>query len=151
MHRTACFFLAAALSGAVRETVMVPMRDGVKLATDVYRPEAPGKYPVVLSRTPYNKAGLRAVSEYFADRGYVALGQDVRGRFESQGDFYPFVNEGLDGYDAIEWAASQPWSNGKVGTWGASYLAWDQYHAAMYRPPHLTAMFADVGGASLID
>ena len=145
------FFLALTLPGAVRETVTVPMRDGVKLATDVYRPEAPGKYPVVISRTPYNKSGQRSVSEYFAERGYVALSQDVRGRFESEGDFYPFINEGLDGYDAIEWAARQPWSNGKVGTWGASYLAWDQYHAAMYQPPHLTAMFADVGGASLFD
>ncbi len=151
MPRTICFFLALTLTGAVRETVTVPMRDGVKLSTDVYRPDAPGRYPVVISRTPYNKAGLRGVSEYFAERGYVALAQDVRGRFESEGDFYPFVNEGLDGYDAIEWAARQPWSTGKVGTWGASYLAWDQYHAAMYQPPHLTAMFADVGGASLID
>ncbi|HYM11415.1 MAG TPA: CocE/NonD family hydrolase, partial [Bryobacterales bacterium] len=73
--------------------------------------------------------------------------QDVRGRFASEGDFYAFVNEGKDGYDIIEWAAAQPWSNGKVGTFGASYLAWDQYAAAMYEPPHLVAMFANVGGA----
>ena len=63
--------------------------------------------------------------------------------FRSEGEFYAFVNEGKDGFDAIEWAAKQPWSNGKVGTFGGSYLAWDQFHAAMYKPPHLVAMFAD--------
>jgi len=134
-------------------TVMAPMRDGVQLATDVYRPTragtpVEGKFPVLLYRTPYNKSGQRQDGAYFAQRGYVVLSQDCRGRFASQGEFYAFVNEGKDGFDAIEWAASQPWSNGKVGTIGASYLAWDQYHAAMYRPPHLVAMFALVGGAN---
>ncbi len=133
-------------------TVMVPMRDGVRLATDVYRPArggraVEGRFPVILYRTPYNKNGLVKDASFFARHGYVVLAQDCRGRFASEGAFYAFVNEGLDGYDAIEWAAGQPWSNGKVGTAGASYLAWDQYHAAIYRPPHLTAMFALVGGA----
>ncbi len=75
----------------------------------------------------------------------------MRGRFASEGRFYGFVNEGPDGYDTIEWAAAQPWSDGQVGTFGASYLAWDQYFAAMLRPPHLMAMFAVVGGANFYD
>jgi hypothetical protein len=138
------------------ETVMAPMRDGVRLATDVYRPArggvaVEGRFPVVLIRTPYNKQGSRGVGAWFAQRGYVLVAQDCRGRFASEGDFYAFVNEGKDGYDAIEWAAAQPWSNGKVGTYGGSYLAWDQYHAAMYKPPHLAAMFAIVGGAVFYD
>ena len=134
-------------------TVMVTMRDGVRLATDVYRPARGGRpvearFPVLLYRTPYNKSGLAKDAAFFARHGYVVLAQDCRGRFASEGKFYAFVNEGLDGYDTIEWAAAQPWSDGKVGTAGASYLAWDQYHAAMYRPPHLAAMFAVVGGAN---
>jgi putative CocE/NonD family hydrolase len=158
-----CLLLAAGCAARAAEYevhleagVMVPMRDGVKLAADVYRPArdgAPveGKFPVVLYRTPYNKAGLKNAASYFARHGYVAVAQDVRGRFASQGAFYPFVNEGQDGYDSIEWAAAQPWSTGQVGTAGGSYLAWDQYHAAMYRPPHLAAMYAEVGGANFID
>ena len=131
--------------------VMAPMRDGVKLATDVYLPEKEGKYPVLLYRTPYNKDGQKGAAAYFNKFGYAVVVQDCRGRFKSEGEFYPFVNEGKDGYDTIEWAAAQPWSNGKVGTIGGSYLAWDQYHAAMYKPPHLVAMFAIVGGANLLN
>lgn len=139
-------------SHAVSET-MVPMRDKVQLATDVYRPAragaaVEGKFPVLVVRTPYNKAGLARSGAWFAQRGYVVVAQDCRGRFRSEGDFYAFLNEGLDGYDTIEWAAAQPWSTGKVGTFGGSYLAWDQHHAAMYRPPHLEAMFAIVGGSN---
>ena len=124
-----------------QSTVDVPMRDGVKLSTDVYLPArakpAAGRLPVLLVRTPYNKNGQRSNAASLARRGFVVVAQDVRGRFASQGDFYPFLNEGLDGYDAIEWAAAQPWSNGKVGMFGSSYLAWDQYHAAMLQaaPP----------------
>ena len=157
--RIAVFFALAVAAGAQEfdsstvSTEMVAVRDGVKLATDVYRPArngqaAAGRFPVLLVRTPYNKAGSRGDGEYLARRGYVVLAQDCRGRFASEGDFYAFLNEGKDGYDAIEWAAAQPWSNGKVGTYGGSYLAWDQYHAAMYKPPHLVAMFAIVGGAN---
>src|SRR2546425_11563441 len=140
----------------VAAEVMVPMRDGVKLATDVYRPARAGKvvegrFPVLLYRTPYNKAGQKGTGIYFAQRGYIVAVQDCRGRFGSQGEFYAFVNEGKDGYDAIEWAGTQSWSNAKVGTIGGSYLAWDQYHAAMYNPPHLSVMFALVGGANFYD
>jgi putative CocE/NonD family hydrolase len=136
-----------------RTTEMVLMRDGVRLATDIYRPArggqpAEGRFPVLVYRSPYNKDGNRKSALHFAQRGYVVVAQDCRGRFASEGQFYAFVNEGSDGYDTIEWAAAQPWSNGKVGTLGASYLAWDQYLAAMRRPPHLAAMFANVAGAN---
>lgn len=130
----------------VRTNVMAEMRDGVRLAADVYLPSAEGKFPAIVYRTPYDKRGVQGAGMYFAARGYAVVAQDVRGRFKSEGDFYAFVNEGPDGYDTIEWAARQPWCDGRVVTNGASYLAWDQYHAAMYRPPHLVAMFADVGG-----
>jgi hypothetical protein len=132
---------------------MVAMRDGVRLATDIYLPSkdgAPvsGRFPVIVIRTPYRKASIKPTGLSLASHGYAVVAQDCRGRFDSEGEFYAFVNEGTDGYDTIEWAAAQEWSNGKVGTSGPSYLAWDQYHAAMYRPPHLTAMFAGVGGAN---
>jgi putative CocE/NonD family hydrolase len=134
-------------------TLMVAMRDGVKLATDVYRPArngvaVAGKFPALVTRSPYNKSGERRRGEFFARHGYVFVAQDTRGRYQSQGEPYPLVNEGRDGYDTIEWAAAQPWSNGKVGTTGASYLAMDQYAAAIERPPHLEAMYAAVGGAN---
>jgi putative CocE/NonD family hydrolase len=154
----ACAALSAAenFDSVATSTAMVPMRDGVKLSTDIYLPArgekaADGRFPVLVYRTPYNKAGNRTAANFFARHGYAVLSQDVRGRFDSEGEFYAFVNEGPDGYDTIEWAAGQKWSNGKVGTIGASYLAWDQYFAAMYRPPHLIAMFANVGGATFFD
>lgn len=137
----------------VVSTEMVRMRDGIKLATDIYRPVRGNqvvneRLPVLVGRTPYNKTELRMGGEYLARRGFVVIAQDVRGRFASEGNFYAFLNEGKDGYDTIEWAAAQPWSNGRVGTYGGSYVAWNQYHAAMYKPPHLEAMFATVGGAN---
>jgi uncharacterized protein len=122
--------------------VMIPMRDGIRLAADVQLPEKPGKYPVIVVRTPYgkySKAGYEQ-AEYFARRGYVYVNQDVRGRFDSEGDFQVLVNEGRDGYDTIEWLARQPWSDGNVGTFGGSYSAWDQWLAAEEQPPHLRAM-----------
>ncbi len=136
----------------VEKNVMVPMRDGVKLATDIYRPAKqsvplPGRFPVLVDRSPYNKSGIRKEGIFFAQHGYIVVAQDCRGRFASQGQFYPLLNEGKDGYDAIEWSAAQPWSNGKVGTVGASYGAWTQYTAAMLAPPHLVAMFPVVGGS----
>lgn len=137
----------------LEKNVMVRMRDGVMLATDVYRPArngavTTGKFPVIVYRTPYNKNGEWKDGIFFATHGYVVIAQDCRGRFASEGKFYPLINEGKDGYDTIEWAQSQPWSNGKVGTAGASYLAWTQYTAAMLDPPHLVAMFPAVGGSN---
>jgi len=122
----------------------VPMRtrDGVTLYADVYRPDAPGRFPVLVMRTPYDKSVDMALTEkdYFPSRGYVVVVQDTRGRFLSEGVFYPFIHEAEDGYDTIEWAARLPWSDGNVGTVGQSYLALVQYFAATTRPPHLKAM-----------
>ncbi len=134
-------------------TEKVAMRDGVKLATDVYLPakdDAPleGRFPVLVTRSPYNKNGEKRRGQYFAAHGYVFVAQDTRGRYQSEGEPYPLIHEGKDGYDTIEWAAAQPWSNGKIGTTGASYLAMDQYAAAIESPPHLVAMYAAVGGAN---
>src|SRR5690242_18886923 len=96
--------------------VMVPMRDGVRLATDLYFPavdggQAPGAFPVILERTPYDKRGLGSVAtaKFFARHGYVCALQDVRGRFNSEGEWYAFAKEGPDGYDAVEWLGTQPW------------------------------------------
>jgi putative CocE/NonD family hydrolase len=135
-------------------TVMTPMRDGVRLAGDLYRPArdnkpAEEKLPVLIQRTPYSKAALQRSATVLARRGYVVLVQDCRGRYASEGNFYPFLNEGADGYDTIEWAAAQPWSNGTVATWGGSYTGMNQYTAAMLRPPHLAAMFIQMAGSNL--
>jgi uncharacterized protein len=143
----------------VAKNVMVPMRDGVKLATDVYMPAregmpVEGKFPALISRTPYGKEpgpGSPNIARLFAERGYVAAVQDCRGRYASQGTFYIDVNEGKDGYDTVEWAAAQPWSNGKVGTYGGSYLAQVQNALAVLRPPHLAAMFVMVGTSNYFD
>lgn len=120
----------------------VRMRDGVELSVDVYRPEADGKFPVILTRTPYVKTSALATGRRFASQGYVYVAMDVRGRGDSDGRFVPYRNEGLDGYDSIEWCAAQPWSNGKVGTYGGSYLGRDQWLAAVHQPPHLETMVA---------
>src|SRR4051812_24679428 len=101
----------------------VPMRDGVELSADVYRPDNGAAHPVILSRTPYVKAReiVIEMSSWFAQRGYVFVAMDVRGRGDSDGAFSPYRNDGIDGYDAIEWCAAQPWSDGNVGTLGGSY------------------------------
>lgn len=118
----------------------VPMRDGIDLAVDVYRPDAVGRFPVVMMRTPYGRQ-VGAIATDFARHGYVYVAMDVRGRGDSGGQFVPWRNEGPDGYDSIEWCARQPWSNGKVGTEGLSYPGYDQWLTAIMQPPHLTAMF----------
>ncbi|MGH7559937.1 MAG: CocE/NonD family hydrolase [Gemmatimonadales bacterium] len=123
--------------------VPVPMRDGVVLRADVLRPAGPGPFPVLVYRTPYGKD--RAVERYSmfrraVARGYAVVAQDVRGRYASDGRFDPYRQEGRDGYDTIEWAASQPWSNGDVGSFGLSYPGAVQWLAAVERPPHLRAM-----------
>lgn len=122
--------------------VLIPMRDGVRLVADLWLPEAPGRYPVLLARTPYLKTGLQLNewAAYFAARGFVVALQDTRGRGDSGGTFDAFFQEGRDGYDTIEWLAKQPWSNGRVGTFGPSYLATAQWLAARERPPHLACM-----------
>lgn len=120
----------------------VPMRDGVTLSADIYRPAAPGRFPVILVRTPYDNglASNRRAGKQWATLGYVYAVQDVRGRGDSDGEFYPLVTEAKDGYDTIEWLARQPWSNGRIGTTGGSYLGWTQVYAAIENPPSLKAM-----------
>lgn len=126
--------------------VQIPMRDTAKLAADLYLPEGPGPYGVIVERTPYDKGDCQSKNAiYFAERGFAVLMEDVRGRYNSPGDFYWFRDEGWgnrqDGYDTIEWAGTQPWSNGKVGTVGLSYSCFNQNMTAVTQPPHLAAMF----------
>ncbi len=119
------------------------MRDGVVLRADVYRPAREGKFPVLVFRTPYGKhhaARSDGVHLKAVERGYAVVLQDVRGRYASDGHFDPYRQEGKDGYDTIEWAASQAWSDGRVGTYGLSYPGAVQWLAAMEAPPHLVAM-----------
>jgi putative CocE/NonD family hydrolase len=149
--------------------IRVPMRDGVELAADLYRPgqaqvstsaqakgvpygpwapastivqPSPGPFPTIVVRTPYGRSHPDRIAEgrYFASHGYAVLVVDVRGRGDSDGRFIPYRNEAVDGYDTIEWAAAQPWSTGSVGTLGASYLARIQWLTALTQPPHLRAM-----------
>jgi uncharacterized protein len=127
----------------VEKDVAVPMRDGVILRADVLRPSSGGAFPVLVYRTPYGKEP--ALEEYATFRhaiehGYAVVVQDVRGRYASDGEFRPYENEGRDGYDTIEWAARQSWSNGAVGTFGLSYPGAAQWLAAVENPPHLKAM-----------
>jgi uncharacterized protein len=126
----------------VERAVPMRMRDGTTLRADVYRPDAPGKFPVLVMRTPYDKSQQLAMVEkdYFPPRGYVLIVQDTRGRFSSEGEFVPFVHEASDGYDTVELAAGLPWSNGRVAMVGQSYLALVQYYAATLAPPHLAAI-----------
>lgn len=132
----------------IRErNVMVPMRDGTRLATDLFRPDAPGRFPVLVNRGPYGKDDYVASPDhsvwFFPTHGYVVLSQDCRARFNSEGDCYnPLFQEVADGYDTVEWAARQPWSNGRVGTTGQSYLGATQYALATNNPlpPSLQAM-----------
>jgi putative CocE/NonD family hydrolase len=129
----------------IARNVMVRMRDGVSLATDIYYPAregraVPEKLPAVLQRTPYDKDRVEKVAAFFARHGYLSVVQDCRGRFASEGDFFPFVNEPKDGYDTIAWLAKHPACNGKVGMCGCSYLGWVQLQAATQRPPGLVTI-----------
>ena len=124
--------------------VKVPMRDGISLSADIYRPQGVEKAPIILVRTPYKKEMGEIQARYYARRGYVFVVQDCRGRFGSPGVWEPFVNESKDGYDTIEWLAKQPYSNGKVGMIGGSYLGWVQWWAAGTHPPHLVTMIPNV-------
>ena len=107
------------------------------------RPARGGPFPVLVYRTPYGKQDARTESTLFdraVKRGYAVVIQDVRGRYKSDGEFRPYQNEGRDGFDTIEWAARQPWSNGAIGTFGLSYPGAVQWLAAVQTPPHLKAM-----------
>jgi putative CocE/NonD family hydrolase len=140
----------------VLKNVTVPMRDGVMLAADVYRPAHAGRFvdtplPALLERTPYSKDHPDRVEVnglWFAERGYVVVIQDVRGRYRSEGRFSFLAQEAEDGHDTVEWVARQPWCNGKVGTMGLSYAGWTQLAAATQGSPHLGAMWVDEAGSN---
>ena len=126
--------------------VRVKMRDGVFLVADIYRPQAEGKFPVIMTRTPYNRKDP-TTGNYLASYGYVVIQQDTRGRFDSGGEFYPFKYEMNDGYDTIEWAARLPYADGRVGMYGGSYVGATQMLAAASNPPHLVGIFPYVTAA----
>lgn len=130
--------------------VEMQTRDGTRLRADVYRPDGPGPWPVLLRRTPYGKrlndlAANFNEAHFFASHGYLTVVQDTRGRFNSEGDWYPFVYEALDGYDAVEWASGLEGSTGQVGTFGQSYGCIIQYLTAAKRPPHLVTCIPTSG------
>ena len=130
----------------IENDVRVPMRDGITVSVDIYRPDASGRFPSILIRTPYNNNTDQAVAQgkWFAERGYVMIQADVRGKFDSAGDFYPFKNEPDDGFDTDEWIAKQPWFDGKLGTMGGSYVGFTQWSQAIRGSKYLTAMAATV-------
>jgi putative CocE/NonD family hydrolase len=140
----------------IEKNIDIPMRDGCVLKGDLFRPDSPEKFPVLLNRTPYDKKfpqityntldGIRA-----AQRGYNVMYVDCRGRFASQGTFTCFVDEPGDGYDTIEWAARQPWADGKVGMFGASYMGATQWLAATQAPPSLKAMVPSITASDYHD
>jgi len=131
---------AAGTSAVIERNVAMKTRDGVALRTDVYRPAGEGAFPVLLVRTPYNKDGFAGFGRRAAARGFMLVAQDVRGRYASEGEWYPFKHEIDDGYDAVEWAAALPHSNGKVGMFSGSYVGATQMLAAIGRPPHLAGI-----------
>ena len=135
----------------VEGRVPIAMRDGVKLYADIYRPRREGRFPVLVTRTPYGvqRDGMHESKIRFAQSGYVAVIQDTRGRYESEGKWEPFRNEAEDGYDTIQWAAQQPWSNGKVAMQGGSYLGHVQWRAASQAPPSLVTIFPAVASTSI--
>ena len=126
----------------LRLNIPVPMRDGVCLSTDIYLPRAEGPFPVVLIRTPYsnNVEDLIRKGRQWANRGYVCVAQDVRGRWDSEGEYRPFFDEAEDGYDTQQWIGAQPWSNGRIGMSGGSYLAAVQWLSAPLRSEYLKCL-----------
>jgi putative CocE/NonD family hydrolase len=153
---------------SLRSDVMVAMRDGVKLATDIYFPARGGKavahrFPVLIERTPYGKTvdsrsersasvakpkSRAQVAEFFVRHGYIVIYQDCRGRYNSEGNFTKYLSEGVDGYDTCAWIVKQPWCNGKIGTFGLSYAAHTQGALGSAGAPGVVAMFLDSGGFS---
>jgi putative CocE/NonD family hydrolase len=145
---------AARYEVRVDKNVMVAMRDGIRLATDVYRPVGldQDRLPVVLLRLPYDKetysGGAIGPARFFAGQGYAVVVQDTRGKFQSEGDYLVSAADRLDGYDTVDWAARQTWSNGRVGTFGCSYLGENQTQlAAMRHPAHMAAIPLAAGGS----
>lgn len=146
---TVCFAQTANIR--IERYLPVLMRDGIKLYGDLYRPAGEGKFPVLVVRTPYGvqRDGVHENMIKFAQHGYAVFVQDVRGRYESEGKWDLFRSEGRDGYDTVQWAAKQSWSNGKVGLQGGSYLGHVQWAAATQSPPALVTMFAAVASTNI--
>lgn len=136
----------------IQKEVWVPMRDGVRLAAEVYLPKGvTGKLPVILMRTPYGKEGTRPreAGHFFAGQGFAVVAQDFRGKHASEG-FYRFTRgHPEDGYDTMKWVAAQPWSSGKIGTYGCSYLGEVQLYQAQSRPPWLVTMIPQASGSAV--
>ena len=124
---------------------MIPMRDGIRLCTDIYRPARSGapvqeKFPILLERTPYGKGFLASSADYFVRRGYVVVFQDVRGRYQSGGKWVPIRDDPKDGFDTAKWLGEQPWSNGSIGTMGSSYDGATQHAMGIANAPYVKAM-----------
>ena len=139
----------------IERNVDVPMRDGVVLAADVYRPADDEPAPTLITRTPYGKGFAHYISSgnfplplKLAEEGYAVVVNDIRGRWDSGGEFVPYVHDGPDGYDTVEWAAGQPWSNGRTGVFGCSYLGLTTLLAAREAPPSLKCAIAMVAPAN---
>jgi hypothetical protein len=125
---------------SVERGVAMKTRDGVTLYADIYRPAGEGPFPVLLQRTPYDKNNASVFAHQAVARGFMVVVQDVRGRYTSEGEWYPFKHETDDGYDTVEWAAALPHSNGKVGMFGSSYVGATQMLTAIGHPPHLAGI-----------
>lgn len=125
--------------------VKVAMRDGIRLSTNIYRPDTIGVFPTILIRTPYGNGGKgNKDGHFFAKHGYVYIVQDTRGRYESEGQFYAMQSEQEDGFDMQQWTGSQPWCNGKIGTAGGSYVGFTQWMPAQMHSPYLKTMIPAV-------
>lgn len=134
-----------------KETIMLPVRDGIKLATDLHKPDVAGAFPVVLCRTPYNKDGLAGIGKQATERGYVFVSQDTRGRFASEGENLPFHLDMHDGKDTVDWIARQPWCNGQIGTWGGSAGAITQFQLVAGGAEGIDSQYLIVGAPNLYD
>jgi len=132
------------------ESVPAKMRDGASLYADVYRPDAPGRLPVILMRTPYGREATAPNAKRYVPYGYIFIAQDTRGRFQSEGDwYYPLVHEAVDGYDTVEWAAGLEWSDGNVGTAGQSYSMRDAISAGAHPTSASARDVCDLGALGL--
>ncbi|HEX4229172.1 MAG TPA: CocE/NonD family hydrolase [Bryobacteraceae bacterium] len=132
----------------IEKNVPIPMRDGIKLGGDIYLPDGPGPFPVLLCRTPYNKNGQLKWGNFFAGHGYAVVVVDSRGLNASGGAWHPYVDEGRDGYDTQQWIGHQSWCNGKIGMFGRSYPAYTQVVTAPYRSPYLKAIMPEAAQSS---
>jgi len=150
----ALFVLVTIVTGAyqtgikVDTNVLVPMRDGERLAADIYRPNSTGKFPVLLCRTPYGKSGQADFARFLAQNGYAVVVMDSRGIYASHGEWHPYTDEARDGYDTQQWIGQQTWCDGKVGMFGRSYPGFTQLLPAPYRSPYVKAIMPEAAQSS---